>query len=102
MDGAVPHIYITLVLGVGVSLILTLAQLWFVLTNKKTYEFQRKKLNVSKYNIYLASFLLATFIYFHTTIIGYGPLRYVIPVQFLFVLLIYIRTKKSGNSNKNI
>jgi len=93
MDGAVPQIYIGLVVGVFISLSLSIMQLWLSWKGGDT----NKKLIISKRNLICSGTLFIITVYFSGTIIGYGPLVYIVPIQLLIVLIVYI---KLGWKNK--
>ena len=95
MDGIVPIIYIILFLGSVFSLVLSVVQGYFRYKGAGSNSLNHKKLLVSKANFIWTMIIFSLLMLSKDTIIGYGPLMYIIPIQFIIASLIYI-----GSRNK--
>ena len=93
MDGAVPQVYIGLILGVFISFCLSIRQLWLAWKGDGSDVIRNEKQVLSKRNLICSGALLFITIYVSGTIIGQGPLIHVVLVQFLMVLLVYIKIR---------
>lgn len=94
MDGIVPIVYIVLFLGAVFSLGLFVLQGYFWYRGTGSNTLVNKKLFVSKVNLICTVIILLLTMFSKKTIIGYGPLLYVIPIQFIIASLIYIGLRK--------
>lgn len=90
MDGSIPIIYISLVIGSFISFCLLIAQSWLKFSRPDD---KKKALTFSKSNLILTSSLTLVFLYFKSSIIGYGALTFILPIELLLVLLLYIKPR---------
>jgi len=83
MDGAMPQIYILLILGASISFILML--IYFIFKKNKVL-----RNRILKCNVYLFSFTFILFLLFFNTIIGSGFLNYIIFPEALLIYSFFI------------
>ena len=88
MDGIVPCLYLAISFGVAASLILSLASLILSLRGREIRGGNSSRL--ARANLVIASAVTIIFLASINTIIGYGFLVYLVPLQAISSLAIYL------------
>ena len=86
MDGAVPIIYIVLAIGVLVSCFMSVRVIYTCLNAKENSHTNAEL--IAKRNLIISVFLLLLWVIAKDTVIGHGPLLYLMPG--IFALSIFV------------
>lgn len=96
MDGIVPYIYVFMALGITISFVLTIS---LSLYTKRKQISSKNVLLLAKANVILGVILISLTYLSRETIIGYSPLIYITPIQFIFILWSFYNIKKVLKDN---
>lgn len=98
MDGAVPIIYIVLVIGILVSFFMSAQVMYIHLTAEKNN--QTNSESKAKRSLIISTALLMLWVIAKDTIIGYGPLLYLVPGLFGMSLFVWWLDRRYGLNSK--